>query len=140
MGMSLDHIRVPRPHIAVQSADWGEYLKSESLPPDFLKGADHAAFHVLVARLDGEIVSAALAYDFRGDCGIYNVGTAAEARRRGLGTAVTAAQLYNARERGCRTASLQSTPMAEHVYTAVGFRDLGQIVEYTPPYRTAAHD
>jgi GNAT superfamily N-acetyltransferase len=125
MGMSLDHIRVPRPHIAVQSADWGEYLKSESLPPDFLKGADHAAFHVLVARLD---------------CGIYNVGTAAEARRRGLGTAVTAAQLYNARERGCRTASLQSTPMAEHVYTAVGFRDLGQIVEYTPPYRTAAHD
>jgi hypothetical protein len=29
---------------------------------------------------------------------------------------------------------------AEHVYTAVGFRDLGQIVEYTPPYRTAAHD
>jgi GNAT superfamily N-acetyltransferase len=133
MGMSLDHVRVPRPGIPLESADWAEYLRTEGLSPDFLKGADHATFHVLVARLDGEIVSAALAYDFRGDCGIYNVGTVAKARRRGLGTALTIAQLYDARDRGCRTASLQSTPMAEHVYAAVGFRNLGRILEYTPP-------
>jgi GNAT superfamily N-acetyltransferase len=133
MGMSLDHIRVPRPTLAVQSADWADYLDSAGLPPDFLKRADHAAFHVLVARLDGEIASAALAYDHHGDCGIYNVGTAEKARRGGLGTALTAAQLYNARDRGCRTASLQSTPMAEHLYAAVGFRDLGRILEFTPP-------
>jgi GNAT superfamily N-acetyltransferase len=140
MGMSLDHIRAPRPTIRLQSADWAEYLKSQGLSPDFLKGADHAAFHVLVARFDGEIASAALAYDFRGDCGIYNVGTAATARRRGLGTALTAAQLYNARDRGCSTATLQSTRMAERVYAAVGFRDLGQILEYTPPNRTTADE
>jgi GNAT superfamily N-acetyltransferase len=140
MGMSLDHIGAPRPTVPLQSADWAEYLKSDGLPPDFLKGADHAAFHVQVARLDGEIVSAALAYDFRGDCGIYNVGTAAKARRRGLGTALTAAQLYDARDRGCRTASLQSTPMAEHVYAALGFRDLGRILEYTPPSRGSTHE
>jgi GNAT superfamily N-acetyltransferase len=139
MGMSLDHVSAARPTILLQPADWAEYLRSEGLSPDFLKGADHAAFHVLVARLDGEIVSAALAYDFRGDCGIYNVGTVTTARRRGLGTALTAAQLYHARDRGCRTASLQSTPMAEHLYAALGFRDLGQILEYTPPNR-AAHE
>jgi GNAT superfamily N-acetyltransferase len=133
MGMSLNRIRAPHPGIPLESADWAEYLKFEDLPPDFLKTADHAAFNVLVARVDGEIVSAALAYDFHGDCGIYNVGTAAEARRRGLGTALTAAQLYRARDRGCSTASLQSTPMAERVYGAVGFRDLGRILEYTPP-------
>jgi GNAT superfamily N-acetyltransferase len=135
MGMSLEDIRTPRPGLALETADWAEYRTAEGLPPDFLEKADHAAFHVLVARDDGEILSAALAYDFRGDCGIYNVGTAEKARRRGLGTAVTAAQLYRARDRGCSTASLQSTPMAEHVYAAVGFRDLGRILEYAPAQR-----
>jgi GNAT superfamily N-acetyltransferase len=98
----------------------------------FLRTADHAAFHLLAARADGEMVAAALAYDFGGDCGIYNVGTLERARRRGLGTALTAAQVYDARARGCRTASLQSTEMAERVYAVVGFRDLGRILEYVP--------
>ena len=132
MGMALDDIRVPRPQIPLGRADWLEYLEMEGLRPDFLASADHAAFHLLAARIGGEMVAAALAYDFGGDCGIYNVGTVEKARRRGLGTALTAAQVYDARARGCRTASLQSTQMAERVYAAVGFRDLGRILEYVP--------
>jgi hypothetical protein len=34
--------------------------------------------------------------------------------------------------RGCQTASVQSTEMAERVDAAVGFRDLGRILEYVP--------
>jgi GNAT superfamily N-acetyltransferase len=132
MGMSLTDIAVPRPRMELESAEWADYLEAEDLAPDFLEGADHAALHVLVVREQGHTVSAALAYDFGADCGIYNVGTKERARRRGLGTAVTSAQLYAARDRGCRTASLQSTPMAEGVYRRVGFRDLGRIVEYVP--------
>ena len=132
MGMALDEIAVPRPRIDLGLADWLDYLKMDGLPPDFLENADHAAFHLLAARIDGEMVAAALAYDFGDDCGIYNVGTVEKARRRGLGTALTAAQVYDARARGCRTASLQSTQMAERVYAAVGFRDLGRILEYVP--------
>ncbi len=132
MGMALDDIRLPRPGIELGPAKWPEYLKMEGLPPDFLRTADHAVFNLLTARVDGELVAAALAYDFGGDCGIYNVGTVEKARRHGLGTALTAAQVDDARARGCRTASLQSTPMAERVYAAVGFRDLGRILEYVP--------
>ncbi len=132
MGMDLDDIALPRPQIPLGPADWPEYLRMDGLPPDFLSAADHAAFHLLAARIDGEMVAAALAYDFGGDCGIYNVGTIEKARRRGLGTALTTAQVYAARARGCRTASLQSTQMAERVYAAVGFRDLGRILEYVP--------
>ena len=130
MGMALDEIAVPRPQIDLGPARWPEYLRMEGLPPDFLATADHAAFHLLAARIDGEMVAAALAYDFAGDSGIYNVGTVEKARRRGLGTALTAAQVYDACDRGGRTASLQSTQMAERVYAAVGFRDLGRILEY----------
>src|SRR3712207_8269480 len=51
-----------------------------------------------VARLDGRNVATALAYDHAGDCGIYNVVTLPEARRRGLGTALTALQLHQDRK------------------------------------------
>jgi predicted GNAT family acetyltransferase len=102
------------------------------VPPGFLSGADRAAFHVLVARLGGENVATAMAFDHGGDCGIYNLTTLARARRRGLGTALTALQVHDALARGCQTASLQSTEMAERVYAAVGFRDLGRILEYVP--------
>jgi ribosomal protein S18 acetylase RimI-like enzyme len=132
MGMTLDDIGVPRPQIPLRPARWLEYLTMEGLPLDFLRTADHSAFHLLAARADGALVAAALAYDFGDDCGIYNLGTIETARRRGLGTALTAAQVHDARARGCRTASLQSTEMAERVYAAVGFRDLGRILEYVP--------
>ena len=73
-----------------------------------------------------------MAFDRDGDCGIYNVTTLERARRRGLGTALTVVHLHDALARGCQTASLQSTAMAERVYAAVGFRDLGRILEYVP--------
>jgi GNAT superfamily N-acetyltransferase len=128
--MLLDDIRLPRPEIELGPPDWFEYLRILGVPPGFLRGADPAAFHVLVARLDGETVATASAFDLHGDCGIYNVTTLEHARRRGLGTALTALQVHDARTRGCATASLQSTETAEHIYAAVGFRDLGRILEY----------
>lgn len=45
---------------------------------------------------------------------------------------MTALLVHDALERGLRTATLQSTKAAERVYAAVGFRDLGRILEYVP--------
>ena len=81
-------------------------------------------------RLDGNVVATALAFDRDRDCGIYNMSTLEPARRRGLATALTASHLRDALERGCRTASLQSTPIAEGIYAEVGFRDLRRLLEY----------
>jgi GNAT superfamily N-acetyltransferase len=58
--------------------------------------------------------------------------TVPAAPRRGLATALSAHAVAAARERGCTTASLQSTAMAEGVYAGVGFRDLGRFDEYVP--------
>jgi ribosomal protein S18 acetylase RimI-like enzyme len=102
------------------------------LPPGLLGAADHTAFHLLIARLNSEHAATAIAFDHHGDCGIYNVATLEHARRRGLGTALTAVHLHDALARGFQTASVQSTKMAERIYAAVGFRDLGQILEYVP--------
>lgn len=132
MGMALADIRLPRAEVDLGSTDWDEYLHTFGLPPGLLGNADHSAFHVLVARLGGENVATAMAFDHETDCGIYNVATLEHARRRGLGTALAALHLHDALARGCETASVQSTPMAERVYAAVGFRDLGKILEYVP--------
>jgi ribosomal protein S18 acetylase RimI-like enzyme len=132
MGMTLDEIRLDRPAVELARADWSEHLRVSELPAQLLSGGSHDAVHILVARLAGENVATAIALDQGTDCGIYNVGTREHARRRGLGTAVTMAHLLEARDRGCRTASLQASAMAEGLYAAIGFRDLGRILEYVP--------
>jgi ribosomal protein S18 acetylase RimI-like enzyme len=132
MGMALADLRVPRPAIDVASADLVAHARVGELPAGLLDAVDARAFHVLVAALDEEMVATGIAFDRDGDCGIYNVGTRAHARRRGLGTAITALLAHDAAARGCRTATLQSTAMAERMYAAVGFRDLGRILEFVP--------
>jgi len=135
MGMSLGDVSLGAPEVELGPADWGEYLRILGVlgaPAGVLSGADPSAFHILVARIADENVATAMAFDHDGDCGLFNVSTLEAARRRGLGTALAARHLRDAVERGCSTASLQSTPMAERVYAAVGFRDLGRIHEYVP--------
>jgi ribosomal protein S18 acetylase RimI-like enzyme len=133
--MAVDDVRLPRPELDLASPDWDAYLdflERDGAPPGLLSGVAPGEFIVRLARLDGRQVAAALAFDRGDDCGIYNVGTLEGARRRGLGTALTALLVHAAAARGCRTATLQSTAMGERVYAAVGFRDLGRIVEYVP--------
>jgi ribosomal protein S18 acetylase RimI-like enzyme len=132
MGMSLDDIRLPQPEVELGPPDWDEHRRTLGLPSGLLDGIDRSTFHVFVARLHCENVATALAVDHEGDCGIYNVGTLEHARRRGIATALIALHVHEALARGCRTASVQSTQMAESVYAALGFRDLGRILEYSP--------
>jgi hypothetical protein len=115
MGMTLGEVRLPPPEIDLAPAEWSAYvrfLERAGAPAGLLGGVDPTAFHLRIACCRGDDV--------------------ATARRRGLGTALTALLVHDAAARGCRTASLQSTRMGEHIYAAVGFRDLGRILEYAP--------
>jgi GNAT superfamily N-acetyltransferase len=135
MGMPLHDIPTPFPDVELGPLEWPDYLdylEGVGVAAGLLDGADPSAFHVLAARRAGETVATAIAFDHCGDCGIYNMSTVEHARRRGLGTALTARHVHDAARRGCSTATLQSTAMAERVYAAVGFRDLGRFLEYAP--------
>lgn len=68
MGMALDDIRLLRPETELGPPDWFEYLRILGVPPGLLSGVDHAAFRVLVARLDGENVATAMAFELGSDC------------------------------------------------------------------------
>jgi hypothetical protein len=139
MGMELRDVRLPRPTLDLGKAEWLQHLRIVGVPHDFLENADPSPYHVLIARLAGENVATAMAFDHAGDCGIYNVGTVGHARGRGIGTALTALHSHDALGRGCTTCSVQATPMAEGVYATAGFRDLGRILEYVPPRAGGRH-
>jgi len=83
----------------------------------------------MVERSHGEDSERALASR---DFGVHGVLTREPARRRGLGTALTALLAHDAAARGRRTATLQATEMGERVYAAVGFLDLGRFLEFVP--------
>jgi ribosomal protein S18 acetylase RimI-like enzyme len=133
MGTPLDEITPAASGVELEALDWAEYveyLRIAGAPAGLLSGADPTAFHVFGARRDGKNVATAIAYDHDGDCGIFNMSTLAAFRRRGLGTGLTVRHVHEAIERGCSTASLQATPIAENLYAALGFRDLGRFLEY----------
>jgi ribosomal protein S18 acetylase RimI-like enzyme len=137
MGMELRDLRpaapdprASRPAREVAWGDWSAYRELLELP-DFLLGADEGAYRIATVRVGGGGAEG-MAFHHDGDCGIFNVGTTEGARRRGLGTAVMRALLDDAVARGCTTASLQSTPMAESLYTSLGFRSLERIREFVP--------
>ncbi len=50
MAMPLDEIRLPRPDIELAPSDWREHLRFAGVPPNFLRGADPHAYHILIAR------------------------------------------------------------------------------------------
>jgi ribosomal protein S18 acetylase RimI-like enzyme len=80
---------------------------------------------------DGVAVASAWSFLYECDCGIYAVGTLPEWRRRGLASALVQHVLADARRRGARTATLQSTRMGQQLYESLGFEPVGRYEEWS---------
>ena len=132
MGRSLEQVADLSPDVDVEVVGPPVHLRLIGVP-DLWADADPEPFHARVVRRGAREVATAVAFDHLGDCGIFNVVTIASVRRRGFASALTTAMLTEAVARGCTTASLQATPMAEKLYAAAGFRDLGRLDEYARP-------
>ncbi|MFI5712427.1 GNAT family N-acetyltransferase [Kribbella sp. NPDC051620] len=77
-----------------------------------------------VGYLEDEPVATATVLLAAGVAGLYFVMTVPEARRRGIGAAITAAVLREARDSGLEYAVLGSSPAGRSVYAGLGFREL----------------
>ena len=93
------------------------------------------AMRAYVARIDGQAVATIVTLDHGADCEIWSVATLPEARGRGLATALMRQGLWDAREGGCETSTLQATAAGRPIYERLGYVDLGalQMWEFRPP-------
>lgn len=87
--------------------------------PAILRVADMTLY---VGILAGEPVAHALRFTSHRIAGIYNVGTLASHRRRGVGAALTWRAAADGRAEGCLASALQPSPMAFSLYRRMGYR------------------
>jgi GNAT superfamily N-acetyltransferase len=88
---------------------------------------------LFTARLDGRPVGTSVAIRTGEVAGVYAVGTVADARRRGVGTAASWAAVAAGSAWGCDTIVLQSSEMAFSLYSAMGFRTVVQYTTFRQP-------
>jgi GNAT superfamily N-acetyltransferase len=134
--------------VSVDDARIEEFLRvgmCSGLPRDVAERLFSPAFlgdpdvHAFIGRLRGRPVGYAAAIRSEGANGVYNVGTLPEARRRGVGSALTWAAAASGLEAGLDTAVLQSSQMARTMYEAMGFRTVVRYAVFAEAARPIGH-
>jgi len=146
MAVELDRVRPvesPPDLVVAEAADLREWVAAYSpsfgIPEGHLDEvvAAEAAMPGRITRfegrLDGRIAGTSALLETDGVAGVYVVTVPEEFRRRGIGSALTAAALSAGRERGHRVGTLQATSAGEPVYERMGFDVLGRYDFYHFP-------
>jgi ribosomal protein S18 acetylase RimI-like enzyme len=124
----LDYGRV----VAEANDDPGERERAGLLFHDQTILAPHIA--AFVAYVDDEPISCAMTLVSHRVAGVFYVATVENARRRGLGDALTRMAARAGFALGARAAWLGASEMGLDLYRRIGFSDLGtSIVEYESP-------
>jgi ribosomal protein S18 acetylase RimI-like enzyme len=85
-------------------------------------GIGRTPWKLYVGWLDGEPVATNMLFNGAGVASVYAVATAASARGKGIGGAITLKPLLAARDMGFRHAVLFATEMGISAYKRIGFR------------------
>ena len=107
--------------------------------PDFVADAFFNFYQILgfdspfinyIGLIDQEIAAASSVFLAGGVAGIYNVATIENARRKGIGAAMTAIPLLEARSAGYRVGTLEASAGGFNVYRQLGFQEFCKISHY----------
>ncbi len=133
--------KVNKVNNAAGQALWARTTAKGFGVPDFI-GAEVAAMeatyndlhykaaHHYIGYLDDVPVAASAMILDSGVAGIYAVATVPEARRKGIGAAMTMLPLYEAKELGYRVGVLQASAMGFPVYKRIGFQVIFRFRNY----------
>lgn len=95
-----------------------------------LGAAAEAPWRYYLGLLDGVPVATVKLFSAAGVVSVQHVTTLPAVRRRGIGAALVAQALQQARQRGHRLAVLTATPVGYGLYQRLGFREYGRWASY----------
>jgi GNAT superfamily N-acetyltransferase len=107
-----------------------EDMSERLFTPSFASDRD---VQLYVGRLHGRPVGTSIAIRSASASGVYSVGTLPQARRQGIGAALTWAAVEAGRAWGYDTIVLQSSAMGFAMYAAMGFRTVAPYTVFSPP-------
>jgi ribosomal protein S18 acetylase RimI-like enzyme len=137
--MELEVVSDPSWEMVARCNDLAHGVLEEWTMAAAFQTMDDPSSRLHVACGDGEVIAALIAREQDADCYLWFVATVPEAQGQGIGAELVRGSLRNARNRGCQTTSLESTPAGEHLYTTLGYRPIGryQRWEYRRPHEHA---
>ena len=96
----------------------------------FLNLGFDSPFINYIGSINNEVVATSAVFLGGGVAGIYNVATVESARQKGIGAAMTAIPLLEARSAGYRVGTLESSESGFNVYRKLGFQEYCKISRY----------
>ena len=143
-GMAAPLDPLPPPHDALRYEQVREEPSLEAfgtllglafdMPPSivqpFLRMLDVADVTNIIALDDGEPVACGSLVLAAGVAGLYNIGVPPDRQGQGIGTAMTAALMAEARAAGAETAVLWSSAAGVRCYRALGFEERCRLTLY----------
>jgi len=136
-----DGLVIERVRDAAAFERWARaYNDGFDLPPGFvdaLGGAyarigfdDGTPFRHYVGLLRDQPVACSTMFLDGSVAGLWHIATLPDARRRGIGAALTIAPLHDAKDLGYATAILYASEMGQPLYQRLGFRELLRLYQY----------
>lgn len=117
-------------HIASICFEWPDFAESAFLTLISESLDTQMPFYHYIGYLNGEPVATSSLLLGAGVAGLYNVATLPDARRQGIGTAITLAALRDARATGYRISILHAYEMGFNIYHRLGFQEYCKINHY----------